>query len=206
MQGMTILIPHKSTAINDIALELNIRTLKENTKNQNYDLQIMREKREPYSLWNEYAQKAKFEHIVFSNSDVIMAPNWDVNFQRWVNNNNIITGYLVEPGAIGVASQNIHKNFGKHPGTFRRHEFEEFCAQHDAPEFKEERGWYMPCIMTKTMFLKMGMFPTDQAFPHPNDILFWNHCTKNGIGLGRARSFAYHFQYLSDAAQEYKRV
>lgn len=203
--GISILIPHKTTPLNDAALSLNLSMLYENTRTDNLEVLIMREKKDPYVLWNEYAQKAKHEHLVFSNSDVLFAKNWDVYFQKHVNDNSIVTGYLVECGVIGVASQNIAKNFGTQCASFDRMAFENFCATHPVPEVKEERGWYMPCIMTKTFFSKMGMFKTELPFPNPNDSIFWEHCIANGATLTRVKSFAYHFQNLSNTTHDYKR-
>lgn len=207
MVGMTILIPHKNTPLNDKALEINLKMLHDNTINRDCETLIMSEKNDPYVLWNEYALKAKHEHLVFSNSDVLMAAGWDVYLQKYVDDNSIVTGYLVEPGIIGVASQNIHLNYGKSPNNFDRTGFEKWAESRaiQTPEMKEERGWYMPCIMTKTFFLRMGRFPVEKAFPNPNDIIFWEHCLKNGAKLKRVRSFAYHLQNLSNSAHDYKR-
>ena len=205
MTGITILIPHKSTPLNDKCLEINKTMLKENTANKEYELIIMYAPKDPYALWNEYVPMAKYDHIVFSNSDVLMAKNWDVNFQKHVDDNSIVTGYLAECGVIGVASQNIPKNFGKSPLSFNRIAFENWAASYNASEVKEERGWYMPCIMTRQFFLRMGSFPTEKPFPNPNDIIFWERCLKNGAKLKRVKSFAYHLQNLSNQEHDYKR-
>lgn len=204
---ISILIPHKSTSLNDICLELNKQMLKDNTRSE-YELIIMDEAEDPYTLWNRYANKTKYELLIFSNSDVLMAPDWDVNLVKHADNSSIITGYLVECGAIGVASQNILHNFGKNPSKFDRAGFEAFCKTESqkCSEIKFERGWYMPCLMTKEFFTKMGYFPREKPFPNPNDILFWEHCLKQGAQLKRANSFAYHFQNLSNQEHDYKRI
>jgi hypothetical protein len=155
--------------------------------------------KDPYKIWNEVAQTARADILVFSNSDVLMAPNWDILFVEHMVENAIFTGYLVEPGNVGVAHQNIHKDFGRYPSTFRRQEFEDFALNAKVPVVKEERGWYMPCAISKKWFLSTGGFDTTLGFPNPNDILFWNKCISElGTRLYRCNSFAYHFQALSD--------
>src|SRR4030065_245347 len=196
---LSIIIPHKRKDLNHQALALNIAMLNDNTHNS-YELIIDTEcPRDPYKIWNEVAKTARADILVFSNSDVLMAPFWDVFFVGHMKENAIFTGYLVEPGNVGVAQQNIHKDFGRFPNTFRRQEFEHFAKHVKVPDIKEERGWYMPCAISKEWFLSTGGFDTTLGFPNPNDILFWNKCIEElGTKLYRCNSFAYHFQALSD--------
>ena len=126
--AITIVIPHKRTPLNDQSLELNIKMLLENTVN-NFELIIDTEAPQcPYRIWNDAAQRAKANILVFSNSDVLMAPGWDQPFIDSIQDNAILTGYLVEAGNIGVASVNIPKNFGKVPAEFDRPAFEAYAA------------------------------------------------------------------------------
>lgn len=207
MENYTIIIPHKHTEMNDLSLELNLKMLEENSENKNYEIIIADEKEDPYKLWNIYAEKAKYDNLVFSNSDVLMAKNWDRHLIGQLCDNSIVTGYLVECGVIGVAWQNIPRNFGTSPFDFNREQFENFCEEEGAnlPDSREERGWYMPCSIKKSLFFKMGAFNTEIPFPNPNDIIFWEKCLTEGVVLKRANSFAYHFQNLSNKEHEYKR-
>ena len=195
---LSIIIPHKSTILNDEAMHLNIQMLFDNTV-MPYELIIDTETpKDPYMIWNEASKHARGEYLVFSNSDVLMGPDWDVYMVTGCEYNSIVTGYLVEPGNIGVASVNIHKDFGRSPQSFKRGEFERFAANERVLSLKEERGWYMPCCVRKDWFLSTGGFPTDIPFPNPNDIIFWERCIEEyGTKLLRANSFAYHFQNLS---------
>jgi len=198
MPDISIIIPHKRTPENDYCLELNLRMLLQNTC-CSYELIIDTEApKDPYKIWNEASRSARADILVFTNSDVLMAPEWDLRFVEHVDYNTILTGYLVEPGNIGVADVNIHRDFGKHPGDFRRTDFEDFAAKHQVPDYIFQRGWYMPCAMRKDFFLNAGGFDTTLGFPNPNDIIFWEHCIKDyNTTLARVRSFAYHFQNLS---------
>lgn len=208
MENYSIIIPHKKTELNDLSLDLNLKMLEKNSRNKNYELIIAEEKEDPYKLWNKYSELAKYENLVFSNSDVIMAKDWDVHMIGQLCDNSIVTGYLVECGVIGVAWQNIPRNFGTSPLDFDSEKFENFCEEEGekVPDMREERGWYMPCSIKKSLFFKMGGFNTEKPFPNPNDIIFWEKCIGEGVVLKRAKSFAYHFQNLSNKEHEYKRV
>ena len=200
MTDMTIIIPHLRKSSNDSSLMLNIARLLENT-HYSFELVIDTEApKDPYKIWNEAAKVARGKILIFSNTDVIMAKGWDISFVDNIQDNAILTGYLVEPGNIGVASENIHRDFGKTPYTFRPQEFENFAVEHakNIPEVKMERGWYMPCAFYRDWFNWTGGFDTTLGFPNPNDILFWNKVTSQlGTKLLRVRSYAYHFQNLS---------
>ena len=204
--GFSILIPHYSTQNCDAALHLCIRMFKENTLNEDYELIVVQGYKDPYLFWNEYSERARFERIVFFNNDMLPAPGWDRFMESYVDDNSLVTGYLVEPGVLDVARQNIHRDFGRRPETFRRKEFEAFCSTVHVPEIKEELGWYMPVMLTKNFFRRMGRYLIERPFPHPNDVLFWNHCLSRGARLLRVRSFAYHFQNMSNSLLDAKRT
>lgn len=197
---ISIIIPHKRKATNDLALKLNVEMLLANTAN-NFELIVDTESpKDPYKIWNEAAKSARADILVFSNTDVLMAPDWDVSFINYMDDNSILTGYLVEAGNVGVASVNIHKDFGKTPSEFRRHDFEEYAIKQSKFTIpaKIERAWYMPCAFYKSWFLWTGGFDTTLGFPNPNDILFWDKCRDSfNTKFVRVNSFAYHFQALS---------
>ena len=202
MLDCSIIIPHKPAISNNKALELNIKMLLRHTNIQ-YELIIDSEHpKDPYRIWNEVVKKVRSNVVVFSNSDVIFGPGWDILVCN-VNPNQIITGYLVEPGNIGVAEANIYKDFGKTPDDFDIMAFENFVrgeTQHIeiGNIFKQERGWYMPCAMDREWFLDVGGFPMELGFPNPNDAIFWDKCVADyNTTLLRVPSYAYHFQNLS---------
>lgn len=197
---LSVIIPHKPTARNDEALALNLDMMFKNARNP-FEIIIDTETpKDPYKIWNEASKVARAEVLVFTNSDVLMAKDWDVNLLAYAQPNVITTGYLIEPGTIGVAPENIHHDFGRVPATFDRAGFEQYASQLmiGKPAVIEQRGWYMPCAISKEWFLGTGGFDTTLGFPNPNDILFWEHCIHDlGTKLLRVASIAYHFQALS---------
>ena len=196
----SVIIPHKHGKLNDECLALCLKMLKENTRND-YDVLVDDRNMDPYQIWNETVPLAKGEVVVMSNTDVLMAPGWD-EMVLHAAPNAIVTGYLVECGAIGVHQTNIEKDFGRTPAAFNRDAFEKFVAinSNDKPAIKEERGWYMPCAMNREWFRQTGGFDTGKGrFPAPLDIYFWESCLKHpSFRLLRAKSYAYHFQNLSN--------
>jgi len=198
MPDLSILLPHKPGLSNDKALKLAIDSIIKYTPVYSYELLIDNTTPgDPYQIWNEMAKMARGEILVFTNSDVIFAPGWDM-MALYTVPNVIVTGYIVEPGNIGVAPVNITRDFGKHPDNFRESEFHTFINKHGALEVKTERGWYMPCTMQREWFLTTGGFPTDKPFPEPNDIRFWDYCRDTlGTEFKRVRSYSYHFQAQS---------
>lgn len=195
---ISIIIPHLRKKNNDLALKLNVEMLMDNTANSFELIVDTQAPKDPYEIWNETAKSARADILVFSNTDVLMAIDWDIYMVVYCKHNIIVTGYLVEPGNVGVADVNIHKDFGRHPDSFRRKEFEDWCDDQKVPECIEQRAWYMPCAVRKDWFLETGGFKPGYPFPNPNDIRFWDECRDVfGTKFLRVNSWAYHFQNLS---------
>jgi hypothetical protein len=198
---ISIIIPHKHTPDNDAALELALQSIKKNSYCPDHEIIVDDDPECPYRVWNRRSERAKYPILVFSNSDVIFAKNWDVNFVKWCGHKQYLSGWLVECGVIPVNSRNVEHNFGKKPSEFQEDEFERFVVSHSAkcPEMLHEEGWYMPCAISRSDFLEVGGFPTQMGrFPDPLDYHFvakikklpkWEMC--------RVNSWAYHFQCLS---------
>lgn len=205
---LSICIPHKPGRMNDQALGLNLGTLLAHTGGLNLEILIdATVPGDPYAIWNDMAKRANADVLIFTNSDVIMGPGWAGPYLYACEPNTIVTGYLVEPGNIGVASQNITMNFGRTPDTFDREAFEAWAieAAAERPPVVGERGWYMPCAVDRKWFLSTGGFDTTEAFPCPNDIKFWDKCMEDPtFRLLRVNSLAYHFQNLT--ARDYDTI
>ncbi len=204
-RSYSVLIPHLSTPECDRALHLCLETLRENSEVRDHEVIVVQGFTDPYAFWNRYADVAAHEVLVFLNNDMVPAPGWDRLMLRHIDDNSLVMGYLVEPGVLPPAKQNVHKDFGRRPASFRRKEFEDFCAAVDAPECTAEMGWYMPVMLTKSFFKSMGRYPNARPFPHPNDVAFFAACRDRGAQLKRVRSFAYHFQNLSNPTHDRNR-
>ena len=200
---LSIIIPHKNTPQNNESLELAKRSIQENTSCK-YELMVITDPpgcpgQDPYNLWNVHVPKAKFDHIVFSNSDVVFGPYWDSYFCKYLGDNRILTQFLVEPGVIGVSLNNIKQDWGTKPSNFQYNVFCNWVRQvmPQVPEIEEKMGHHMPSVVYKDFFLRMGGFQCVMPFPHGNDQTFFATCIHNGAKIYKVRSFAYHFQQLS---------
>ena len=133
---------------------------------------------------------------LWHNTDLVLAPGWDINVLKHQNKSPWQCLRVVETGAIGVDSAMLCKDFGRTAKTFRRKEFEDFVRQESKkhPEYEEGFVWYCPSVMNRDWFIKMGGFPDEKPFPHPNDIEFRNHVEAAGCKQIIVNSWAYHFQ------------
>lgn len=205
MASLSILIPHKHEKENDKALKIALECIIDNT---DHDYEIIVDSTtpgEPYTLINRMAMQAASEWLVFSNSDVFFGPHWDSPLLEAAQPDTIVTGVLVEPGAIGVAAQNIKANFGMQPDFFHRQAFEQFVLQSNWRV--EGDGWYFPCLINRARFIGMGCFDTSRGgFPLPLDIQFWEKWKAEGNRVQRVGSYAYHLQNYSNPDEQLKAV
>lgn len=205
MAEISILIPHKHEPENDKALKIAVECLIDNT---DHDYEILIDSTtpgDPYTVINQMAARAAGPWLVFMNSDVFMGPHWDTPMLAAAANDTIVTGVLVESGAIGVAQQNIRANFGMTPDFFHRQAFEQFCLQANYP--LDGEGWYFPCLINRGRFIQMGMFDTSEGgFPLPLDIRFWEKWKAAGNRVQRVASYSYHLQNYSNPAEQAKAV
>src|SRR5678815_3577212 len=156
---ISILIPHLREPQNDKALRIALDCILDNT-DIDYELMVeaVATRRDIYPVLNSMAHRARAEYIVFSNSDVFLAPGWASAFYDARDENAIVTGVIVECGVIGVSHLNHHKNFGVMPEQFNRAGFEAWIATDEARELYQgqaehyPRGWYFPCIINKRAF------------------------------------------------------
>lgn len=197
MPEISILIPHKHAPHNDDALAICLDCILRNTR-CDYELLVdTTTPADPYAIYNHMAAKAAGKWIVFGNSDVFFAPDWDVELLKAAHQYRIITGVLVECGAIGVSDRNVAQDFGRTPQTFRRAQFDTWVSLQTS--FRETGGWYFPCLMHKGMFLQRGGFDISRgAFPTPLDGYFWDEWKAMGGEVRQVMSFAYHLQNYSD--------
>lgn len=204
--AFTILLPHLREPNNDAALKICLDCIVSNTS-VNYELIIesVAERRDIYRVLNKMAERASTKWIVFHNSDVFVAPGWAEPLLAAADETKIITGVIVECGAIGVNVLNHHRNFGMTPETFRRGEFERWVKE--TPEIPDGDGWYFPSLHNRHSFLDMGGFDTHLGtFPDPLDIDYWNRWREAGYGVRRVPSFCYHLQFWSSESEQTKAV
>jgi GT2 family glycosyltransferase len=202
--ALSILIPHLSQPENDKALKICLECLVDNT-DINYEIVIDTTVGDVYTILNDMAKRASSDWITFLNSDVFVAPGWASQLIAAANPTKIITGVIVEPGAIGVSTMNHCRDFGMTPDTFQREAFERWCV--NSFEIPDGEGWYFPSLHNRQAFLDFGGFNTTLgAFPDQLDVDYWNRWRSAGYTVERVKSFCYHLQNYSNPAEQAKAV
>lgn len=205
--AFTIILPHLRSAANDEALRIALDCIVANTA-LDYELLIesVAEPRDIYPVCNRMAQQATADWLVFGNSDVFMAPGWAEPMYEARAENAIVTGVIVECGAIGVSTQNIHRNFGMTPQTYQRAAFEQWVRE--TPFVPDGEGWYFPSLHPRRAFLETGGFDTTRgSFPKDTlDIFYWQRWRDSGRVVRRVPSFSYHLQNYSNPVEQTKAV
>lgn len=196
--AVSIVFPHALNPENDKVLALNLQMIKENTTCE-YEVLYLANMQRPdlvYPAWNFLIRNAKYSHILWHNTDIVLAPRWNENVLKHQDNGDWIGLELVECGQIGVHPNNIHQDFGITADTFRREDFENWVKTYSEHRlgFRKGFGWYSPSVFKKSWYVSMGGFNTEKPFPHPNDMEFKEKAEKLGQRFIVVNSFAYHFQ------------
>lgn len=206
-QGISIIMPHLMNPENDRVLELNKQLIKENTCG-NYELLYLANsgrKDLVYGGWNMLASIAKYELILFTNSDLFLAPNWDKNIYSIAEIADWISLRVVECGAIPSYHTMISKDFGMTASSFHRKEFEQFVSNESENRPIHEEGWvwYCPSVFKKNKFLEIGGFNNEPTFPYENDMRFKEKVESKGWKFYISnKSYAYHLQRARENSGE----
>jgi len=154
----------------------------------------------PYGSWNRGAALISGDVLVFATDDQYFAPDWDINLIKHLTHGRLLTCQLVEPGVIGVWKTNIRYDCGDTAKTFDEEKFLKLVERRKRATLLEG-GFFIPLVMYRDTFFKVGMFPDLGNFVDanvPNDVLFVNKAKQLGIELMRVGdSFSYPFQARS---------
>jgi hypothetical protein len=158
------------------------------------------QERDVYEMYNYGVQLAATEYVMLVNDDMFFPPDWDQVMP--LKENQIITSVLIEPGVVPVDLKNIQHNFGVNWDDFRYEEFnyyaQKYKNKHANMPYTSELGWYMPVVFPKKLFFSAGMYPTEEKFPAPNDVKFFDTLLNDkSISYAKLQSPIYHFQRLS---------
>jgi hypothetical protein len=206
MPKLTVLIPHKHDPENDKALAIALACLATNTRADFELLVDTTTPADPYVVLNRMAAAAHGEYLFFSNSDIFVAPGWDIDLLAKAQQNTMVTATLVEPGAIGLFPGNMRRDFGMTPDTFRRADWEHWAAVPDG-DLPDGEGFYYYALIHREMFLARGAFDTRLGtFPTPLDIHFWDAWKADGLPIVRSAALVYHLQNYSNPEEQSKAV
>lgn len=207
--AISIIIPHLRNTDNDKALKVAHACIVDNT-DLDYELivEAVATRRDIYPVLNNMAHRARAEWLVFSNSDVFMAPGWASAMYAARDESAIVTGIIAECGAISVAADNYELHYGVTPETYDRAGFEAWVAQEGATIYSHKahqlRGWYFPCLLNKRVFNHSGGFDSSiGSFPQDAcDMAYWDKWAASGKHFRRVNSWCYHLQNFTSEEPE----
>lgn len=195
---ISIVFPHAINPENDAVLSLKLDTIRDNATFP-YEILMLSNTGRPdlvYEAWDWMMRRAKYELILWDNSDIVYAPRFMDNVVKHKDDADWIGLELVECGAMPVAATNQQVDFGRTARDFDREGFEKWSVERMAsrPSLRPGFCWYSPSVWKKEWYVSMGGFGLDIPFPHPNDAEFRAKCERSGAVFAVANSFAYHFQ------------
>ncbi|HWQ74320.1 MAG TPA: glycosyltransferase family 2 protein, partial [Syntrophomonas sp.] len=115
-----------------------------------------------YRAYNFAASQARGDFLVFINSDMAFSPGWFDNLLKWYNGGNCITSRLVESGKLPSGLYGIEKDFGRDIDFYREEEFQTYAAS-IAESRLENNGLFMPLLIRKQHFDRVGGYPEGQV-------------------------------------------
>lgn len=202
--AFTVILPHRRNPGNNRALEIALRTLQENTVNDFLLIMDAAVNSPLYPRVNAMVNQATTDYCVYWASDTFAAPGWDEPMLALLTPDTIVTGVVVEPGAIGVHNENIHKDFGRRPETFDRDAFEAWCLTAPVPN---GIGFPAPYAFPRDLFLAYGglrdagLPPDHHGFTEADSVLF-DRWRADGHPIVRARSYFFHLQRFSQEDEQ----
>jgi len=195
---ISIVFPHVLNKENNAVLNLKLEMLAENATFPYEILSLLNTGRKDlvYEGWDWMMRRAKYDLILWDNSDIVYGPNFMDNIIKHKDDADWIGLELVECGAMEVADTNIVKDFGTTADKFKKNEFYKWVSGYSKNRSSIREGfcWYSPSVWKKDWFIKMGGFNYEHSFPYPNDVEFRERCENRGATFAVVNSFAYHFQ------------
>ena len=168
-----------------------------------------------YRAYNFATRAAKSEYCLLVNSDMAYTPGFltKILFER--DKDTFVVARLIESGTLKPGPLAVKKNFGKSLQRFRRKAFYKYALCKEEPGVAEG-GLFMPLLVSREVFLKLGGFPEGNITPGSldsyiqgeyfeiakpgtscvsGDEALFKKAKLNGIKhVTSLRSIAYHFQ------------
>lgn len=188
---LSILLPHYNTPASTRALNVAVQSITEHT-GRDYELLITAHHAREFYAYNSMAQRAVGEWLVFTCSDMFMAPGWDGWLDEPLDPHTAMLMTVVEPWYEPVAEQAVRGDFGTTPETFDRSGFHAFAAKR--PTALETYGWGFPLIVRREQFIAQGGFDEYYVDKNIADLEFMRQWERRGGQQKRIPYYTYHLQ------------
>lgn len=196
---ISIVFPHAINQENDKLLRLKLERFNETIRvpfEVLYFADNSSRKELVYESWDWMIRRAKYELILWDNSDIIYSRNFMENVIKHKDDADWLGMETVECGQLEVAASNIQLDFGKTADEFDSDAFEDFVyvRSRNQPSIRPGFAWYCPSVFKKSLYVKLGGFNFTTPFPHPNDVDFRRKAMSENCKFAVINSYAYHFQ------------
>jgi len=147
-----------------------------------------------YRCWNYCIESSEAKYVCLVNSDMAFSPGWLEALERRLDGSTLPVSRLVEPGFIRPGQHAIEINLGRDPSQFP---FASWNAM--AADLSEERvvsgGLFMPCILHRETFLRVGGYPHGNVNGVSGDKILFDKMSEAGFAhVTCFDSLVYHMQ------------
>lgn len=117
-----------------------------------------------YRAYNSAVEFSKTDYVYLVNSDMAYTKGTLARLFERRNPNLMLASRLVELGVLESGLHGIERSFGSKPKTFRQKEFNNYASTISTPKI-HDGGLYMPLLVHRKTFLKLGGFPEGNLTP-----------------------------------------
>lgn len=112
-----------------------------------------------YRWYNYWAKMAKWEYLIFINSDMAFSPNWLENLASKYNWNNCIASRLIESWRFFSWKYWLEKDFWTEFYNYNEDDFLNYVKIYKEDWVKKEWWLYMPLFINKKDFIDVWLYP-----------------------------------------------
>jgi glycosyltransferase involved in cell wall biosynthesis len=117
-----------------------------------------------YRAYNSAVEFSKTDYVYLVNSDMAYTKGTLARLYERRDPNLMLASRLVELGVLESGLYGIERSFGSKPKTFRQKDFNNYASTISTPEIRDG-GLYMPLLVHRETFLRLGGFPEGNPTP-----------------------------------------
>jgi len=117
-----------------------------------------------YRAYNYGAKRAQGDDLLFINSDMAFSPGWFERLFEKLNGKNCVSSRLIESGKMPSGEYGISGDFGRNAEEYNEADFLRYASSVSEP-LVCAGGLFMPLLMRKNDFLRVGGYPEGNIVP-----------------------------------------
>lgn len=147
-----------------------------------------------YRCWNYCVESSNAEYVCLVNSDMVFSRGWLEALERRLDGKTLPVSRLVEPGFLRPGQHAIEIDLGRDPVNFPFDSWE-MMASDLSQARTEPGGLFMPCILNREAFLRVGGYPHGNVNGRSGDAILFEKMAEAGFQhVTCFDSLVYHFQ------------